>query len=119
MSKWRPTNPLPHIRDPKTIKRLVSKVKVDKTTGCWCWTGFLHARGYGQLWYNGKAHQVHRVAYAIFNGEIKDAMTIYHTCHNPACCNPDHLVAECVSDNCSKNQHCQRYKECQDDEIPI
>lgn len=119
MAKWRPPNSLPHIRDPKTIKRLVSKVKVEPKTGCWLWKGYIHARGYGQLWYDGMTRQAHRVSYAIFKGEISNELTVDHTCHNPACCNPDHLVVEPVSENCSKNQHCDRYKNTQDDEIPI
>jgi len=120
MKKWRPSNPLPHIHDPKVIKRLVSKVKVDRETDCWLWTGHLHTRGYGQLWYDGMTRQSHRVSYAIFNGVIDTGLTIDHTCHNPACCNPAHLVTETLSENCTKNQHCDRYKQAQEgDEIPI
>ena len=120
MKKWKPANPIPHIRCPKAIKRLVSKVKTDPVTGCWLWQGHRHTRGYGQLWYDGTTHQAHRISFAIFNGALTYGLTVDHICHNPACCNPDHLVAMSVSDNCSQNQHCDRYKACMDDdEIPI
>ena len=118
MKKWKPANPIPRIRCPRTIKRLTSRVKTDPATGCWLWQGHLHTRGYGQIWYDGKTHQTHRVSFAIFNGELSCGITVDHTCHNPACCNPDHLAAKSLSDNCAMNQHCARYKQCQDD-IPI
>lgn len=94
---------LPRIYDLSLIRRLVKKVKIDKKTGCWVWQGCRHHRDrYGQIKYNGKARQVHRVAYAIFKDDIPDKITVNHNCLNPACCNPEHLTLMTHSENCSK-----------------
>jgi len=99
----KPAKYLPQLFNLDLIRRLVNGVKIDKDTGCWIWKGCKHHKdGYGQIWYDGKARQVHRVSYAIFNGEIPDGMTVDHTCFNPACCNPEHLTLMTHSENCQR-----------------
>jgi hypothetical protein len=89
--KYKPANSLPVIRDINLIRRLLDKIEVQEGTGCWLWTGHKNSRGYGQIWFAGRAHWVHRVAYAVFKGNIAKRLTVDHICFNPACCNPDHL----------------------------
>ena len=52
--------------------------------------------GYGRItWYeNGQRLTVsaHRLAYTLHRGPIAPGMVIRHTCHNPRCVNPDHLI---------------------------
>ena len=74
---------------------------VDKNgpNGCWLWTGGLNEKGYGK--FNvamGKLAKAHRYAWELLRGPIPDGYVIDHDhpefgCHNPTCCNPDHLQA--------------------------
>lgn len=88
---------LDRIRDPKVIARFLAMVKVE--SGCWIWQGYTDRKGYGQIKVNGKAHWAHRVAFAIFNEDIPDGISIDHTCHRPGCVHPDHVQTATVAEN--------------------
>ena len=72
--------------------------QVDPNTGCWNWTGGRHNQGYGMMGAFRIADQksimitAHRASWRIFHGPITDP-NIIHTCNNPACVNPDHLIS--------------------------
>lgn len=70
-------------------------------SGCWEWRGSRARRrgGYGQLNDRGKMLKTHRLAYEHFKGKIPDGMVVRHTCDNPPCCNPDHLLVGTLRDN--------------------
>ena len=83
---------------------------LDQETGCWRWGGKIKkARcGYGQIVIycqdmNPKKRMfyAHRVAYAFFNGADPGELCVMHSCDNPACINPDHLVLGTHADNMS------------------
>lgn len=78
------------------VDRFMSKV--EKTEGCWNWTGAL-TRGYGYFSLNGKAQRAHRVAYSLFVGPLAEDAVVRHTCDNPRCVNPAHLVVGSQADN--------------------
>lgn len=62
--------------------------------GCWEWTGYRNARGYGRVM--ARPHGrflVHRLALAYTTGEDLDGLVVDHLCGNPPCFNPDHLDA--------------------------
>lgn len=70
---------------------------VEKTDGCWNWTGYLNATGYGRLNIRrGVDRLAHRVSLAIHRGLDLEGwqygdLVVDHTCRNRACVNPDHL----------------------------
>lgn len=62
---------------------------------CWEWQGSRKPANYGSIWGGAKIGKVllaHRVSYEIHNGPLPDGAVIMHTCDNPPCCNPAHLV---------------------------
>jgi hypothetical protein len=48
---------------------------------------------------NGRLQYVHRLAWAKVNGPIPPGVKIRHTCDNPPCINPAHLLAGSQADN--------------------
>ena len=72
-------------------EKFLVKVRQDPATGCWLWTGYRTADGYGMANLQGKRGAAHRIAWMLFRGEIPAAMFVCHTCDIPACVNPDHL----------------------------
>lgn len=59
--------------------------------GCLIWTGARDPRGYGNLQIKGVRTYAHRFAYQMAYGDIPSGMYVDHLCHNPSCCNPEHL----------------------------
>lgn len=65
---------------------------------CWLWRGALNSKGYGCLGIGGKRWLAHRIAYALSKGE-PGRLIIRHSCDNPRCCNPAHLLSGTHQDN--------------------
>jgi hypothetical protein len=77
------------------------KCVLNHATGCWEWTGTRSPKGYGVMTWitNGRRlYGAHRVAYALFRGDIGD-LHVMHACDNPSCCNPNHLSIGTHADN--------------------
>ncbi|KKL45376.1 hypothetical protein LCGC14_2356310 [marine sediment metagenome] len=71
--------------------------KVDKSSECWEWTSAVTDRGYGHFKLCGPRRTVraHRWAYAASIDEPLESLrgvVIRHTCDNPGCVRPDHLL---------------------------
>ena len=65
--------------------------KVDKSDGCWEWSGSRQGPGYGLFKLKGRLHKAHRVALMLSGVEVPDHLCVLHSCDNPPCCNPAHL----------------------------
>ncbi len=78
--------------------------KVEKTDGCWNWTGATLPRktgGHGQIGFQRRVIGVHRISAMLHHLLTPDNVEftldshfhILHTCNNPRCVNPAHLYA--------------------------
>ncbi len=56
-------------------------------------------RGYGNCKYKGVRMTMHRRAYIIHKGPIPPGLLVRHTCDNPKCINPEHLILGTQLDN--------------------
>lgn len=72
-------------------QRLARYTAPPDANGCKLWTGAKDSHGYGQMSWQGSHRLVHRLAWIVWNGPIKDGMFICHECDVPACVNADHL----------------------------
>lgn len=94
-------------------ERFFSRFIRDEETGCWNWIGTRNAKGYGTIsgevsgvrYVQAGRHMLaHRVSWLIHNGAIPigdgaHGTVVMHSCDNPACVNPQHLLLGSQSDN--------------------
>lgn len=70
--------------------------------GCRPWFGSQLPKGYGSFRIGGAGSRkqgAHRVAYALTHGECPAGVHVRHTCDNPVCCAPEHLIPGTNADN--------------------
>lgn len=94
-----PTRLMPNGSEPADfVTKLLTNYTV-ATTGCWLWNGSPDSDGYGRLRVNGETMRVHRLSYALHNGDLPSNMAVCHSCDTPLCVNPDHLWLGSNEDN--------------------
>lgn len=85
----------------KTVMRMSPILRfgkyVNKTEGCWLWTGATNGK-YG-VFPNPNGNYAHRFSYVISKGEIPKGQCVCHTCDTPLCVNPDHLFLASQQEN--------------------
>lgn len=79
-------------------------------TGCMEWLAARDPSGYGRFSVaTSRARLAHRVAYVLAEGEDPGVGVLRHTCDNPPCCNPNHLLlgthADNMADKVAKGRH--------------
>lgn len=80
-----------------TIESVWSNIAITHQDQCWLWKLSVTDRGYGQASFNGKIIRAHRLIFKLTNGYLPPV--VMHTCDNPPCCNPNHLVAGTIKLN--------------------
>lgn len=74
--------------------------RLDKSGECWTWTGPVDRKGYG-LTHNpfSPSSHAHRIAWELTNGPVPAGLVVRHSCDNPPCARPDHLLVGTYADN--------------------
>lgn len=98
---------------PRQIENFFKHIAVGMPNDCWEWQGARHKKGHGQLRLFGRGWLAHRVMYMLSKGD-PTGLIIRHTCDNPPCCNPKHLLAgthqDNVNDCVTRNRHAKGEK---------
>ena len=64
-------------------------------SGCLQWIGRVeNKRGYGQVAVDGEMRKAHRVSWEVYHGRpVPDGPVVRHSCDNPPCIHPEHLIS--------------------------
>jgi len=83
---------------------------ITNDNGCWVWTGARATDGYGVVTYNMRDNvKLHRIVYELTTGEDITGKVVRHTCDNPLCINPDHLLVGTHTDNMKDRDSRERH----------
>lgn len=102
---------MPRSRYASLYERIVANLhEPENEQACWVWALQCGVGGYGRInVYDPTTRKpvklmVHRVLWEQFNGPVPDGHELDHLCHNPPCCNPDHLRVVLPKENCANRR---------------
>lgn len=79
-----------------TLDWALSQIDCGGEEECWPWRGTYFSDGYGRI----RQHHAHRVVWSLVHGYMPASeFPIRHTCDNPQCCNPGHLLIGTAKQN--------------------
>lgn len=85
----------------ETIQKHISTQPTE--AGCLEWNGYCDKDGYGLKTFSidgkYKTFRIHRLMFEKEKGNITQGQVIRHTCDNPRCANPNHLLIGSHQDN--------------------
>jgi len=64
-------------------QRLAAQSEIDPLSGCHIWQGRRNSTGYPVISLQGRLHLVHRLAWTLRYGRIRDGMELCHRCDEP------------------------------------
>jgi len=83
-----------------TLKKILERTVTIPALGCMEWTGCLNTDGYARMSFKGNSNiKVHRLVYQLTRNINIDGKIVRHSCDNPTCVNPEHLVIGTVQQN--------------------
>ncbi len=99
----------PDIITPSFEVRYWEKVERRNDAECWYWAAHKNSKGYGQFGIGGKAVKATHVAIALDGRPLPPGAIVMHSCDNPSCVNPKHLLAGSVADYNADRKRKGRY----------
>lgn len=85
---------------PDFFERYADRYKKDDVTGCVNWIASKTPTGYGTITFELKSYYAHRASFEAVNGKYSaSSLLVRHSCDNPRCINPDHLLLGTHKDN--------------------
>lgn len=75
-----------------------SKIRVGAEDACWPHRGAECSGRYAHVKIDKRSYQAHRLLMMSLGHDLRD-LIVRHTCDNPPCCNPKHLIPGTCSEN--------------------
>lgn len=79
------------------IHRFFKYVRIGEA--CWFWIGGVSGDGYGAFWTGTRLVGAHRFSYELHVEPLRRGLQVRHSCDQPLCVNPDHLIVGTNTDN--------------------